>query len=202
MLFFQQKNVSFGFLSLALNPCHPFSRWASLACRPLSLFLYPSLALYLIRGHDNISKINTLDNTDTKIRFSLSVFVFIDSIVVSALEDADGYAISRQHNLELHLGCHTCWLSYFTLVCLLCGRTVSQAVYGHVITKFSRMGRLLHFLTHGASLARFARESSANKVSVYFIMGRCATTTTATASGNNLVIIASGPRSKKLKEFI
>ena len=26
MLFFQQKNVSFGFLSLALNPCHPFSR--------------------------------------------------------------------------------------------------------------------------------------------------------------------------------
>ena len=68
------------------------------------------------------------------------------------------------------------------------------------------MGRLLHFLTHGAPLARFARESSANKVSVYFIMGRCATTTTATAtatvSGNNLVIIASGPRSKKLKEFI
>ena len=22
----------------------------------------------------------------------------------------------------LHLGCHTCWLSYFTLVCLWCGR--------------------------------------------------------------------------------
>ena len=40
------KNVSFGFLSLALNPCHPFSRWASLACRPLSLFLCLSLALY------------------------------------------------------------------------------------------------------------------------------------------------------------
>ena len=81
---------------------------------------------------------------------------------------------------------------------------VSQAVYGHVITKFSRMGRLLHFLTHGAPLARFARESSANNVLVYFIMGRYATTTTATAtaSGNNLVIIASGPRSKKLKEFI
>ena len=26
------------FLSLALNPCRPFSRWVSLACRPLSLF--------------------------------------------------------------------------------------------------------------------------------------------------------------------
>ena len=34
-------------------------------------------------------------------------------------------------------------------------------MYGHVITKFSRMGRLRHFLTHGAPLARFARESSA-----------------------------------------
>ena len=34
------------FLSLALNPCRPFFRWASLACRPLSLFLCLSLALY------------------------------------------------------------------------------------------------------------------------------------------------------------
>ena len=35
-------------------------------------------------------------------------------------------------------------------------------MYGHVITKFSQMGSLLHFLTHhGCSTARFARESSA-----------------------------------------
>ena len=34
------------FLSLALNPCRPFSRWASLNCRSLSLFLCLSLALY------------------------------------------------------------------------------------------------------------------------------------------------------------
>ena len=39
--------------------------------------------------------------------------------------------------------------------------TDGRSVYGYVITKFSRMGRLLHFLTHGAPLARFARESSA-----------------------------------------
>ena len=36
-----------------------------------------------------------------------------------------------------------------------------QSVYGHVITNFSRMAKLLHFLTHGTPLARFARESSA-----------------------------------------
>ena len=38
-------------------------------------------------------------------QFPLSVFVFVDSLVVSALQDAGGYAISRQNNLELHLGC-------------------------------------------------------------------------------------------------
>ena len=34
---------------------------------------------------------------------------------------------------------------------------VGRSVCGHVITKFSRMGRFLHILTHGAPL----RESSA-----------------------------------------
>ena len=32
-------------------------------------------------------------------------------------------------------------------------RTDGLSVYGQVITKFSRMGRLLHFLTHGAPLS-------------------------------------------------
>ena len=41
-------------------------------------------------------------------QFPLSVFVFIDSLVVSPLQDAGGYVISRQNSLELHLGCHTC----------------------------------------------------------------------------------------------
>ena len=38
--------VSFVFESLALDLCRPFSRWSSLACRLLSLFLCLSLALY------------------------------------------------------------------------------------------------------------------------------------------------------------
>ena len=43
----------------------------------------------------------------------------------------------------------------------LYGRTDGRT-YGHVITKFSRLGGLPNFLTHGAPLARFARWSSAN----------------------------------------
>ena len=46
--------------------------------------------------------------TQIQKQFPLSVFVVIDSLVVSALQDAGDYAISLQNNLELHLGCHTC----------------------------------------------------------------------------------------------
>ena len=44
-------------------------------------------------------------------------------------------------------------------------------MYCHVITKFSRMGSLLYFLTHGAALARFARESSAIKAAPKWSIG-------------------------------
>ena len=49
-----------------------------------------------------------LKTTRIQKQFPLSVFVFIDSLVVSASQDADGYAISRQNKIELHLCCHTC----------------------------------------------------------------------------------------------
>ena len=48
-----------------------------------------------------------LQTTRIQKQFPLSVFVFIDCLIVSASQDAGGYAISRQNNLELHLGCHT-----------------------------------------------------------------------------------------------
>ena len=45
------------------------------------------------------------------------------------------------------------------------GRAGSRAVYSHVITKFSRMDNLPHFLTHGAPLwALRARELRYNSV--------------------------------------
>ena len=83
-------------------------------------------------------------------QFPLFVFVFIDSLVVTASQDAGGYAISRQNNLELHLGCHTCWLKYFTLVSVerTDGRTLGRA-YGHVITKISRKEKRFLISRHG-----------------------------------------------------
>ena len=130
--------------SLALDLCRPLSRWASLGCHPLSLFHCISLALFSKFLHMTINLSLILYKTRIQEKFPLSVFVLIDSLVVSASQDAGGYAISRQNNLELHLGCHTCWMSYFTLVCLWCGRSV----YGH------------GFLPIVLRCARLARESS------------------------------------------
>ena len=140
-----KKNVSFVSISRSRSLTAFFSlSFAGFLL--LSLFLCLTLALY--------SKLVDMTiNVRIQRRFPLSAFVFIDSLVVSASQDAGDYAISRQNNLELHLGCHTCLLSYFTLAYLWCGRTVGRA-YGHVITKFSRMGSLPHFLTHGTSRAR------------------------------------------------
>ena len=64
----------------------------------------------------------------------MSDSVFIDSLVVSTLQDAGGYAISRQNNLKLPY-------LYFDLVilhwyaCGADGRSGGRA-YGHVTTKF------------------------------------------------------------------
>ena len=43
------------------------------------------------------------------------------------------------------------------------GMPVVRTVYGHVIAKFSRMGRLPHFLTHGAPLRASAPPQRTNE---------------------------------------
>ena len=111
------------FSSLALDLCLPISRWASLACRLLSLSLCLSLALY----SKFVVMTIILSLILKKIRIQRQ-FPLFDFLVVSASQDAGGHAISRQNNLEMHLGCHTRLLSYFTLVCLWCGRTVGRSV--------------------------------------------------------------------------
>ena len=75
-----------------------------------------------------------------------------------------GAYLSNYCNLQvkglLQLGKNV--ITFRTLLHLGSFITFRPSSYGHVITKFSRLGRLLHFLTHGALLACFARESSAN----------------------------------------
>ena len=106
ILFFQQKKCLLRFFisrSKSLSPFFSLSYGS-----PLSLFLCLSLALYSKFVDMTINLSLILQKTRIQRQFPLSIFLFIDSLVVSALQDAGGYAISRQNNLELHLGCHTC----------------------------------------------------------------------------------------------
>ena len=101
---FQQKKCLLCFLSLALDLCRPLSRWTSLACCLLSLFLCLSLALCstFVNMAINLSLIPS--KTRIQKQFPLSIFFVIDSLIVSASQDAGGYAIFRENNLELLLG--------------------------------------------------------------------------------------------------
>ena len=68
------KNVSFVFYLSALNLCRPFPRWPSLASRTtFSFSLSFSCSIFQICGHDSLTKLNTLDNTDTE---TISAFRF------------------------------------------------------------------------------------------------------------------------------
>ena len=127
ILFFQQKMSPLLFISRSRS-LSPFFSLSFAGLPPTLSFLFHSVALYSKFVDMTINLSLTLQTTRIQIQFALSVFVFIDSLSASVLQDAGGYAISRQNNLELHFGCQTCQLSYFTLVCLWCRQTVSRAV--------------------------------------------------------------------------
>ena len=101
------KNVSFVFyLSLQISVAIFLVelRW------PAAYFLFflgLSLALHSNFVDMTINLSLILYKTRIQRQFPLSVFVFIDSLVVSASQDASSYVTSR-NDLELHLGCHTC----------------------------------------------------------------------------------------------
>ena len=106
--FFQQKNASFVFFSPPQISVALFFSLSFACLPPTSLFPCISLSLYSKFVEMTINLRLILQTTRIQKQFPLFFFVFIDSFVVFALQDAGGYAISRQNNLELHLGCHTC----------------------------------------------------------------------------------------------
>ena len=138
MLFFQPRKICLlCFLSLALDLCRSFSRWASVACRLLSLFLCLSLALYFKFVDMTINLGLILWTTRIQKQLPLSVFVFIDSVVFSALQDAVDYAISCQ------ITSSCIWVAIpadWVILHWYAGGADGRAL-GHVITKFSRMCR-------------------------------------------------------------
>ena len=76
--------------------------------------------------------------------------VFIDYLAASALQDAVAMRFPAKSEPRVAFG-----LPYLLIELFKIGIPVVRMdgrAHGHVITKFSRMGRLPHFLTHGAPL--------------------------------------------------
>ena len=121
------------FLSLALDLCRPFSRWASLVCRlhVLSLFLCLSLALYSKFVDMTINLSLILSTTRIQKQFPLSVVVFIHSLVVSALQEAGGYAISRV-TMHSSIIIFACFFHFQSLSVLSLGLALTIVEQSHV----------------------------------------------------------------------
>ena len=102
ILFLQQKwLLCFSYLALALFLVE--LRWTVAL---LSLFL--CLSLYLFSKFLDMTINLNLIIWTTRIQkhFPLSVFVFIDSFLVSASQDAGGHTLSCQNNLTCGIGLH------------------------------------------------------------------------------------------------
>ena len=160
MLFFQQKYVTFVFFISRSRSLSPFFLLSSAGLPPTFVFLCLSFALYSKCVDMTINLSFRQHGYRNNFRFPFSYLLTL--LVVSASQVAGGYAISHQNNLELHLGCHTGWLSYFTLVCLWCGRTVVCSGGRCTVTWLPRDGYIyLPIVLRWRALR--ARESSAIK---------------------------------------
>ena len=93
----------------------------------------------------NLSLILKKKNPRIQEHFPLSVFVFIDSLVVSASQDAGGHTLSRQNNLTFGIGLHVVGVGTVGVRTLRHNQIFSD---GSIVYQI--------FVTHGATLARFA----------------------------------------------
>ena len=105
---------------------------------------------------------NNSDNTDRETISAFRFRLYWLFSCLSFLQDSGGYAISRPNNLELHLGCHTCWLTYFKLVFLWCGQMVGCSVGRCTKNQKQGVTRLPSPRMRGRTALRFSASSSQN----------------------------------------
>ena len=103
----------------------------SVTGKPHCAPLLPSIGIFQIfqiSGHDNLTQTETI----SPFRFVITS----DCLIVCVPQDASTYDFPPK-NLELHFGCHTCRLSYFTSVSLWFRLTDRLGQVTTVTTKFS-----------------------------------------------------------------
>ena len=127
-------------------PCWPL---AFLICSPplwisMFFFLGNSSPLFSITRSSSFSVIHVSVNIKNNAEKDTTLLLF------SSSKTSGGHVISFEIKPWVAFGLPYLLIELFYIGMLWCGRTVARSVYGHVITKFSRMGRLPHFLSYGA----------------------------------------------------
>ena len=137
--------------------CRSFSLCWPLACLIVSpplwmfmfFFLQNSSLLFSITRSSSFSVIHVSVNIKNNVEKDTTLLLFFLS------KSPGGHVISFQIKPWVAFGLPYLLIELFYIgmsVVRTDGLSVGRSVYGHVITKFSRMSSLPHFLTHGAPL--------------------------------------------------
>ena len=115
----------------------------------LFFFLQNSSLLFSVTHSSSFSVIHVSVNIKNNVEKDTTLLLFFLS------KSPGGHAISFQIKPWVAFGLPYLLIELFYIgmsVVRTDSRTVGRSVHGHVITKFSRMGSLPHFHTHGAPL--------------------------------------------------
>ena len=132
--------------------CRSFSPSWSLAFLILSpplwismfFFLRNSSPLFSITGYSSFSVVHVNVNIKNNAEKDTTLLLFLVL------------------NKTLLLGCHTCWLRYFTLVCLWCGRAVARSLARCTVTWLPNfLGWLDYHISLAMGLCPLAARSAA-----------------------------------------
>ena len=154
---------AFSFHCRSFSPCRPLV--FLIVSQPLWIFMFfflqNSSLLFSITRSSSFSVIHASVNIKNNIEKDTTLLLLFFS------NSPGGHAISFQIKPWVAFGLHTCWLNYFTLVCLWWGRTVGRSVgrsvCGTWLPNFLGWGVYYISLPLVLRCARFARESSAMK---------------------------------------
>ena len=152
---------AFIFHCRSCSPCWPQA--FLIVSQPLWIFMFfflqNSSLLFSITRSSSLSVAHVSVNIKNNVEKDSTLLLFFLS------KSPGGHAISFQIKPWVAFG-----LPYLLIELFYIGmpvvRTDGRLVYGHVITKFSRMGFFKHFFTHGAPL----RALRARELRYYFVL--------------------------------
>ena len=131
-------------------------------------FLQNSSPLFLVTFSSSFSVIHVSVNVKNNAETEATLLLFFLS------KSLGGHVISFHIKPELRLGCHTCWLSYFTLVYLWSGRTGGGRVGGRSVGRctVTWSPNFLGWVDYRISLAMGLRRSAVRGARLYINLGK------------------------------